>query len=277
MEDEQGSDIEPDQGREDLILLLREANEHLICATLTAQDLQIKAEVAKKKQDEFVAMMAHELRNPLAPIAAAAELLRLIPNLPATVTKVQQTIARQSKHLACLVDALLDAARLSNGTIRIGSELVDFAGIIESAIETTQPVTQQKQQQVRVEPGSEPIFLWGDPTRLTQAFSNLFLNASKFSDQGSCIWLTVQVIEREITALVRDEGMGISPEFLPHVFEIFAQAPQGLARTKGGLGIGLTLVRSILEEHGGSIHAYSAGIGCGSEFTVRLPRAFPGR
>ena len=269
--------IDANQRRDDLVAMLREANEHLICATLAAQDLQIKAEIAKKKQDEFLAMMAHELRNPLAPIASAADLLKLIPNLPASATKVQQTIARQTRHLSYLVDELLDAARLSNGTMRVTLELIDLAGIVENAVETSQPAIDQKQQQLRLEWCSEPVYLWGDPIRLTQAFSNLLLNASKFSDEGTGIELSAHVTATEITVLVRDEGMGISAEFLPQVFDLFTQAPQGLARTKGGLGIGLCLVRSILGEHGGTIHVYSAGTGCGSEFTVRLPRAFPGQ
>lgn len=265
--------IEPDRRREDLVVLLREANEHLIRATLSARDLQIKAEVAKKKQDEFLAMMAHELRNPLAPIATAADVLKLIPNLSAPIKKVQQTIARQTKHLAYLIDHLLDGARLNSGNIRIESELIDFVEIIQCAVETSQPVIDQKQQQLQLVLPCASIFLRGDPVRLTQVFTNLFVNASKFSDEEACIWLTVHATACEITASVRDEGIGITSEFLPRVFEIFSQAPQGLARTKGGLGIGLALVRSILAMHGGSVHAYSAGTGCGSEFIVRLPRA----
>lgn len=265
--------IRPERRREDLVPLLREANQNLVRAALDAKTMQIKAEIAKRKQDEFLAMMAHELRNPLAPIAMAADLLRIIPNPSEPMVKAQQTISRQSKNLAYLLDQLLDAARLSNGNIEIRPELIDFTEIIRCTVETIHPHINQKQQHLWIDLSSESIFVHGDPIRLAQVFSNLLINASKFSNEGADIWLTVRCSACEIHVSVKDEGMGVTSEFLPHIFDLFSQAPQGLARTKGGLGIGLTLTKSILEKHGGSVSAQSAGIGFGCEFTVRLPRA----
>lgn len=269
--------LEPERRQEDWVLLLREANEKLICAALAAKGLQIKAEIAKKKQDEFLAMLAHELRNPLAPIVLAAELLQRIPNLPGSVAGIRQIIARQSSHLSHLVDQLLDSARLSNGDICIAPKLVDLMEIIQCAMETSQPVIAHKKQHVHLTCSPDSVLMHGDTIRLTQVFSNLLINASKFSDEGARIWLTVNSNTSEIYVSVKDEGVGIAAEFLPHVFDLFTQAPQSLAREKGGLGVGLTLVRSITKMHGGSVSAYSIGIGCGSEFTVRLPRGLQGQ
>lgn len=260
-----------DRRSDDLVGMLKQANENLIRAAIESKELQKQAEISKKKQDEFLAMMAHELRNPLAPISSAAELLSMFADKPEFVLKAQNTIFRQTKHLKYLVDQLLDATRLASGNIDILIESVNFSSVVDALIETCQPLVSEKNQTVVIRDSTDGEIVFGDKVRLVQAFSNILDNASKYSEFGDNIYLEIYKSGRELFVKIRDVGIGMEIDLIPHIFEMFTQAPQGLARTKGGLGIGLSLTKKIIEKHRGTISATSSGPSNGSEFVVRLP------
>lgn len=231
-----------------------------------------------RHRNEFLAMLAHELRNPLAPLRNAVEILRSAARSPEHVTKARDLIDRQVTKLARLVDDLLDAARITRGQIQLRKERVELQGVMQRAIETTQHMLEVRRQQLEVTMPSAPIVVDADPLRLEQVFSNLLNNASKYMREAGRIAVTVDGSDRdqargarEVAVRFRDSGIGIAPEMLPHVFELFTQADRSLARTEAGLGIGLSLVRSIVQLHGGRVIARSDGIDRGSEFVVYLP------
>jgi PAS domain S-box-containing protein len=229
---------------------------------------------ADRRKDEFLAMLAHELRNPLASINFAAQSL----NGRATREDLEQArdvVERQVKHLARLIDDLLDVARVTRGTIRLRKELVDVAPIVTRAVETARPLIAARKQRLTtsVTPGAS--WLEADPIRLEQILWNLLDNAAKYTEEGGQIRVSVERQDPDVVIRVRDTGMGIAPEDLPRIFELFAQGDRSLARSEGGLGIGLTLVRVLAELHGGSVSAQSDGYGTGSEFLVRLPAEEP--
>jgi signal transduction histidine kinase len=182
-------------------------------------------------------------------------------------------VQRQVNTLARLVNDLLDAARLARGSIELKLEPIDLSTVLEHAVETVRPMFDAKKQTIDVASSAASVIMQGDPFRLEQALVNLLTNASKFSSPQSRVDVTVTVTELEITVCVRDYGDGIDPKLLPSLFGLFVQGNQGLHRPNGGLGIGLSLVKGIVEQHGGAVAGHSAGIGCGSEFTIRLPRA----
>ncbi|MDY7572770.1 hybrid sensor histidine kinase/response regulator [Actimicrobium sp. CCI2.3] len=257
--------------RDEKMEQLREANQNLLLATFGAQDLQASAEADNHAKEEFLSMLAHELRNPLAPIVMAnaliGKLLAAHPMLP----KLHGIIDRQSLHLKRLVEDLLDASRINSGKITLQREPVVLSEIIESAIETSEPVLTSRNQQLHLDMPQEVIMLDGDAIRLAQVFSNLLINAAKFSANDSAIAILIRRQAESVEIIVRDNGVGIEAAFQPFIFDLFKQGPKTLDRAQGGLGIGLSLVRSIVSMHGGSTSVHSAGLGHGSEFTVILP------
>jgi signal transduction histidine kinase len=228
--------------------------------------------LADRRKDEFLATLAHELRNPLAPLRNALDILRL-PNLsPSRLKQVNAMMERQLRQLVRLVDDLLDVSRISTGKLTVKRERVELHGIVASAVETTRPIAESRQQPLTVEMAEEPLWLEADTTRLAQVLANLLNNAAKYSDAGKPILLRVEPSPTEIAITIVDEGIGIPPDMIDRVFEMFTQVDTSLDRSTAGLGVGLSLARRLVELHGGSIHAASAGPGRGSAFTVRLPR-----
>ena len=254
-----------------MVAQLREANEHLVLATVSAQTQQDEAEAANRRQNEFLAMLAHELRNPLAPISTAAAILERVPDANAELVQLRSIISRQVEHMARLLDDLLDAARISSGKITLERQAVHLADIIERAVEVAQPRIAERRQQLHVHASAVPLALHGDRVRLTQVLSNLLGNASKYTPDGGEIHLLAEPAQDEILITVRDNGTGMPAEVLPHIFDLFTQGPRSLDRPEGGLGIGLNVVRNLVQMHGGQVSAHSAGTGRGSSFTVTLP------
>jgi PAS domain S-box-containing protein len=228
---------------------------------------------ADQRKDQFLAMLAHELRNPLAPISNAVQIMQLEgPNGPSFQWSTE-VIADQIKHMTRMVDDLLDVSRITRGKVDLQKETIDLADVVDLAFEASRPTIDAYRHQLSVVLPDEPIVLEVDPPRLAQVLSNLLNNAAKYTDEGGQISLTAEKLDHEVLIRVRDSGIGIAPEILPKVFELFTQADQTLSRSRGGLGIGLTLVRSLVEMHNGRVTAHSAGLGQGSEFLVRLPLA----
>lgn len=256
---------------EALVVQLREANQHLVLAAFGAQDMQAKAESANHRQEEFLSMLAHELRNPLAPIAMAADLLGKIATAHPLLPKLHGIISRQVSHMAHLVDDLLDASRVSTGNITLQKRSVLLSEIIESAVETSQPFIDKRTQHLTITLPDDTMVINGDMVRLAQAFANLLINATKFTPIDGHIDILVQRQMDIVKVSIKDDGVGIAPEIQPFIFELFRQGPHSLDRSQGGLGIGLSLVRTIVEMHAGTVGVHSAGIGLGSEFIVELP------
>ena len=251
--------------------LLCGANENLVLATLEAQALRDEAKAANRRQSEFLAMLAHELRNPLAPICMAGSMLAKMPSPSPQLLSVQKIIERQDKHLSRLLDDLLDAARINSGKITLVSSPMRLADQLSSAIETVQLRITERCQRLELHVPSEDIMLYGDSVRLAQVFSNLLVNASKFTQNGGKIVLSAWVDSDKVTITVADNGVGIPAEVIPNIFSLFTQGPRSLARSEGGLGIGLNVVRNVVEMHAGTVEASSPGPGHGSVFTLILP------
>jgi len=224
---------------------------------------------SERQKDEFLAMLAHELRNPLAAIRYAAEAARL-PDAEGP-GEMLDVIDRQASNLTRLIDSLLDISRISQEKIQLRREPIDAAVIIERAVTALQPLVNEKGDHLAVEVADEPLPLFVDATRTEQILANLLTNAAKYSPDGSEITLKAHAFEGEAVIQVIDRGIGISAEMLTRVFDLFAQADQTLDRSQGGLGIGLTIVRKLTEMHGGTVSVHSDGVGQGSTFTVRLP------
>lgn len=231
---------------------------------------------ADVRKDVFLATLAHELRNPLAPIRAAAQLLES-PGLSATSLESSRAIiARQVRHMAALLDDLLDVSRVSRGTFELKKNSIELRKVIDEAIESTQPLITARRHQLHVEPGFEDIRIEADSVRLIQVLINLLTNAAKYTEEGGKIALAVTLEPRDLVITVRDNGIGIAPAMLERIFDMFTQGATGPGWAAGGLGIGLALAKGIVELHGGQIEARSAGMGSGSEFSVRLPRSSVG-
>ncbi|MBI3546197.1 MAG: PAS domain S-box protein [Gammaproteobacteria bacterium] len=226
-----------------------------------------------RRKDEFLATLAHELRNPLAPIRNSLHILRLSGLAGPAVEHVCEMMDRQVDHLVRLVDDLMEVSRITRGKIELHKEAVELSAVIHSAIETSRPLIDGARHELHISLPSEPLWLEGDFVRLSQIFANLLNNAAHYTEPEGKIWLTARQEQNRVSISVRDTGMGIAPDILPQVFEMFMQADRAPNRTQGGLGIGLTLVRSLAELHGGSVEARSAGRGHGSEFIVHLPLA----
>jgi PAS domain S-box-containing protein len=226
---------------------------------------------ADRRKDEFLATLAHELRNPLAPILNALHFMRLRNSGDAQLQRMQEIIERQVHHLGRLVDDLLEVSRITTGRVTLQRERVELRSVLESAIEASQPLIDASGHTLfRALPAS-PVYLEGDPTRLTQVFLNVLNNAAKYTPAGGRIELEAGVEGGQVVVRIRDNGSGIAPELIPEIFEMFVQGHRSGERSHGGLGIGLPLARQLLELHHGTIEAYSEGPGRGSEFTVRLP------
>jgi signal transduction histidine kinase/CheY-like chemotaxis protein len=232
------------------------------------EEHQAQLELIERRKDEFLATLVHELRSPLAPIRNAVSLL--IPRDP-ELGMARNIIDRQSRHLIRLVDDLLDMSRIRAGRIRVQKDAIPFAPVLHQAIEAARPGIEAAGHELRVDIPAEPIFLEGDATRLTQIFSNLLNNAARYTPRGGHISLQARREARNVRVTVRDDGIGIPPEMLPHIFEMFMQVDRAAERKGEGLGIGLTLVKKLVELHGGRVEARSEGIDKGSEFVVFLP------
>jgi PAS domain S-box-containing protein len=262
-----------------------------IDGTFTAEDHAILAQLASiaatgfenarlygslqeqhRRKDEFLAMLAHELRNPLAPIRAAADLLSLPDVADGTIRQTSAVIGRQVQHLSSLVDDLLDVSRVTRGQIELSTEVLDITRVVADAVEQVRPLVQAKRHELAVNLPAEPVQVSGDHKRLVQIMTNILNNAAKYTQRGGRIEVTIDAAEREVVLRVRDNGIGIAPELQAKVFNLFAQGERSSDRSQGGLGIGLALVRSLVGLHGGSVGCHSDGPGRGSSFAVTLPR-----
>ena len=225
-----------------------------------------------RRKDEFLAMLAHELRNPLAPIGAASDLLRFVHLDPARMQQTSEIIARQVKHMSSLIDDLLDASRVSRGLVKLQRSQVDARQLVTNAVEQVRPLVDARRHRLTLQTPPEAAMIHGDQKRLIQVITNLLNNAAKYSPEGGNILLTMDVELDRVTIRVADDGIGMAQGVISHVFEMFTQAERTSDRSQGGLGIGLALVKSLVELHDGTVAASSAGIGKGSQFTVSLPR-----
>jgi PAS domain S-box-containing protein len=271
--DDSGAPIRDRQGRvTGVVLVFRDVTDRRQTEAALLQHAAVLQE-ADRRKDEFLAMLAHELRNPLAPIHNAAQIMKLEGRHGPNFDWSLQVIVHQLVHLTRLVDDLLDVSRITQGKVKLQKERVKLAQVVERAVETCRPLIDERRHQLTVSLGDAPMPLEADLTRLTQVFSNLLNNAAKYTEVGGQIALTAAVEGQEVVVRIRDSGVGIAAEMLPRIFDLFAQADKSLARTSGGLGIGLTLVRRLVELHGGRIAATSSGPGKGSEFVVTLPLA----
>lgn len=223
------------------------------------------------RKDEFLAMLAHELRNPLAPISTAAQLLSVARRDEKLVGNASAIISRQVRHMTDLVDDLLDVSRVSRGLVQLVMEKVDIKNAISDAVEQARPLIEKRRHGLKLSIGSQPAFVKGDHTRLVQVFANLLNNAAKYTPPGGEIELVVMADTTEVTISVTDNGSGMTAALLPHVFDLFRQGERTPDRAQGGLGLGLALVKSITASHGGQVTAFSAGPGAGSVFTISLP------
>jgi signal transduction histidine kinase len=240
---------------------------HLIERERTAQALQR----ADRRKDEFLATLAHELRNPLAPIRNSLHILRLSNTQDETAARLYDVMERQLSHLVRLVDDLFELSRITRGQIELRPKRIELAALVRSAVETSAPLIESAHHQLAIALPPEPIFVNVDPVRMVQVIANLLNNAAKYTDDGGQIWLGARVVDGEAVISVRDNGIGIPLEMQSRIFEMFAQVDRAAGRSYGGLGIGLTLVRSLVEMHGGRVEVKSDGEGQGSEFLVLLP------
>jgi PAS domain S-box-containing protein len=258
---------------------LRDEHGLVIGASKVARDITARKRAdaalkeADRRKDEFLATLAHELRNPLAPIRNSLETMALAKLREPIVERAREIMSRQVDHLVRLVDDLLEVSRIESGKIELRSETVELSRVLASAIETSRPLIDAGGHQLIVDGPRTGLAVDGDSIRLSQVFANLLNNAAKYTEPGGTIWLSAREEGALAVISVRDTGVGIAAEMLPNVFEMFSQAHRSQRRAQDGLGIGLSLVRRLVEMHGGTVVARSGGIGHGSEFTVRLPVA----
>ena len=254
------------------------AEESLVKLRESEQQLRLSEEAlrdADHRKDEFLALLAHELRNPLAPIRYALAANRKAQPTPEQRKWADEIMERQVAHMSRLLDDLLDISRITRGTLALKKTPVELISVLSTAIETARPLLDSKHHSLSLDFPTEAVRLEADPVRLAQVFSNLLVNAAKYTDPHGRIHLSACRMNGEIVVSVRDNGIGISEEMLPRLFTMFVQADGIGSRTEGGLGIGLALVRGVTALHGGTVHASSAGLGRGSEFLVRLPASDP--
>jgi signal transduction histidine kinase len=241
-------------------------------SALRARRRQYAMREVDQRKDEFLAMLGHELRNPLAPIRAASDLLR-IPDLgPARIRQTSEIISRQVKHMTGLIDDLLDLSRVSRGLVTLDEELLDARQVVTAAVEQVRPLVDARGHRVTIQMPHEAPFVHGDQKRLVQIVANVLNNAAKYTPEGGEIVVALHADSDTVSYLVSDNGIGMAPHMIEHVFDMFAQAERSSDRSQGGLGIGLALVKNLVVLHSGRVSAYSEGIGKGSRFTVTLPR-----
>jgi len=243
--------------------------------TMVDIDAQVTAEVelrdASRHKDEFLAMLGHELRNPLVPIRNAAEILTQVGSDDKRVKWVRDTLVRQVEHVTRLVDDLLDISLMTRNAMRIHKQPVDLVAVIARAIESTTPLISRKRHRFESHLGNEPVWMEGDPIRLTQIFENLIANAAKYTNEGGLIDLQLRVAGGQAVVEVSDNGLGLDPRLAGRIFDLFVQDHRSLDRSQGGMGIGLALVRHLASLHGATVEAFSEGLNRGSRFVVRLP------
>ncbi|MEW5918262.1 MAG: ATP-binding protein [Gemmatimonadota bacterium] len=244
---------------------------HYVTAAYERVRLIRELKEGDRRKDEFLATLAHELRNPLAPIRNSLHIMRLAPNDSAAAEQARATMDRQLGQMVRLIDDLLDVSRITRGKLELRKERVELATVVGSAVDMTRPLIESCGHRLTIALPPQPVLLDADPMRLAQIFANLLNNAAKYMDRGGRIWVTAIPSDGEIAVSVRDAGIGIPATALPTLFDMFTQVESGSARSQGGLGIGLTLVKRLVDLHGGSVEARSAGLGKGSEFVVRLP------
>lgn len=243
-----------------------------IRSALRARQRQYEIRTTDRRKDEFLAMLAHELRNPLAPISAAATILGIMSSNPEKVKWSSQIITRQVGHMTNLIDDLLDVARVTRGLITFKKETLDFRDIVTEALEQIDPLLITRQHGLSLSLPKETAAVLGDRKRLVQVMTNLLANACKYTPEGGCIAVELRLTADEVLAEVSDNGIGMLPDVVTHVFDLFTQAERTPDRSQGGLGLGLALVKSLVQAHDGSVQAESKGAGEGSRFVVRLPR-----
>jgi len=252
---------------------------HERVAVLLYQDITQQKQVeddlrrANQGKDALLAMLGHELRNPLAAITSAAELIELLDPTDADFSRAREVLSTQIQHLVRLVDDMLDVSRLSSGKIRLCRETLDLRDVLQLSVQACQAVIEARRHELTIELPTEPMLVEGDSARLEQVFVNLLVNAAKYTDEGGRIAIVGELTAERAITRIRDNGIGITPELLPQIFELFRQLKPSLHRAEGGLGIGLSVVKNLVELHGGSVAAYSEGLNRGSEFIVRLPRS----
>jgi signal transduction histidine kinase len=263
---------------ETLNRVLQQANTELEKANRTLQSevaersrAEQALKAADRHKDEFLAMLAHELRNPLAPILNAVQLIRRKPLADPQLAWSREVIERQLSHLTRLVDDLLDVSRITRGKINLARETVNVSDLVARAIETVQPMIAERGHQFTLDVADGPIRVFGDPLRLTQALGNVLSNAAKYTENQGRISLVARQVDGTVEIRVRDTGIGIPSHLLPRIFDMFTQLNHHTGRPQSGLGIGLALVRKLLEMHGGTVTAFSEGDGLGSEFLITLP------
>ena len=250
---------------------LEESNrtlEHEMMERRSAEKALLEAD---RRKDEFLAILAHELRNPLAPLRNAVEILRTAGSDAGAMQSAREMMDRQLRQLVHLVNDLLDVSRITTGKMALKKERVELRGIVQNALEVAGPLIEARKHRLTLRLPPEPIYLSADATRLAQAFLNLLNNAAKFTDAGGSITFTAELKDSELIVTVADTGIGIGAEMLPVIFDMFAQVDRSLERAQTGLGVGLTLAKHLIELHGGTITADSEGLGRGSRFIVRLP------
>jgi signal transduction histidine kinase len=226
---------------------------------------------ADRRKNDFLAILAHELRNLLGPISTSVEMMRLEGANAQAVASASGMIQRQVGHIVRLVDDLYDVSRISRGKVELRKEPVELASLVANVVEAARPLTERMGHQLTITLPPESMFLLADSTRLAQVVGNLLNNACKFTNKGGRIWLTVEREREQAVIRVRDSGIGIAAEQLSRIFDMFMQLDTSLERSAGGLGIGLTLVKSFVEMHDGTVEVHSPGVGQGTEFVVRLP------
>jgi PAS domain S-box-containing protein len=252
-------------------LSLAEDLSHRAAVAIENADLYRALREEDRRKTEFLALLAHELRNPLAPLRNGLQVIRLAGGDSEALQQAHAMMERQLTGLVRLVDDLLDVSRISRGKIVLRKEQLDLAEVVRTALETSDPLIRERGHELCVTLPEEPTFVDADRTRLAQALCNLLSNAAKYTDRGGRIWLTAEREGREVVLRVKDTGSGIAPEMLPRVFDLFTQVDRTLESSQGGLGVGLSIVKRLVEMHGGSVEAHSEGYGMGSEFVIRLP------
>jgi signal transduction histidine kinase len=231
----------------------------------------LAAQEANRRKDDFIATLSHELRNPLAPLRNVVHLLRKRFAEEPTIDTACGVLERQVKRMTVLIDDLSDVARITQGKIRLERVRIDLREVLSTSVESTQPLVAQRRQTLSVDIGNEPLWVEGDAVRLAQVFSNLLTNASKYTPEQGAIWLEAKSVARQAVIAVRDNGVGVEPEMLTRVFDLFVQSERSVVHRQGGLGIGLALVKELVQMHDGRVELASEGVGKGTVVRVRLP------